>query len=59
VLPATDKANIGKDSGGISYYFNGLIADVQVYNSVLTQQQILQLYGQGLPIQNRINVSIG
>jgi hypothetical protein len=59
VLPTTDKANIGKDSGGIGYYFNGLIADVQVYNSVLTQQQILQLYGQGLPIQNRINVSVG
>ena len=55
-LPATDQANIGKDSGGISYNFNGMIADVQVYNISLNRQQVIQLYqggAFGMPINSR------
>lgn len=38
---------------------NGSIADVQIYNTALTQQQVLQLYAQGFPPQSRLNVSLG
>jgi len=41
------------------YDWGGNIADVQIYNAALTQQQVMQLYAQGFPIQNKINVSIG
>ncbi len=37
--------------------FNGQIADLQVYNSVLTSQQAAQLYLQGLPQQYKMNIS--
>jgi hypothetical protein len=46
-LPAADQANIGKDSGGITYNFNGMLADVQVYNISLNRQQVIQLYQGG------------
>ncbi|MGI0100230.1 MAG: LamG-like jellyroll fold domain-containing protein [Candidatus Micrarchaeaceae archaeon] len=38
--------------------FVGQLADVQVYNSVLTPLQAMQLYVQGLPQQERINISL-
>lgn len=38
---------------------NGQIADVQVYNTMLTSQQAVQLYGQGLPMQYRFNITSG
>lgn len=44
---------------GIAGYFNGQVADLQVYDSALTDQQTLQLYVQGLPLQYRLNTSIG
>ncbi|MDE1868428.1 MAG: laminin G domain-containing protein [Candidatus Micrarchaeota archaeon] len=46
----------GSTNGGP---FNGQIADAQIYNSVLTQYQIQQLYLQGLPIYKKLNISLG
>ena len=48
---------MGSNYGG--YNFNGSIADVQIYNTALTPQQVMQLYAQGLPPQSRLNVSFG
>ncbi|MGC8586125.1 MAG: LamG domain-containing protein, partial [Candidatus Micrarchaeia archaeon] len=39
--------------------FNGSIADVQIYNTALTPGELNALYNQGLPITQRINVSLG
>ena len=39
--------------------FKGSIADVQLYNTALTPQQVMQLYAQGFPPQGRLNVSLG
>ncbi len=44
---------------GASQFLNGSAVDVQVYNAVLTQQQIMQLYQQGIPSNNRLNISLG
>lgn len=41
------------------YGYNGLMADVQIYNISLTQYQVQQLYLQGLPLYKRLNVSLG
>ncbi len=38
--------------------FNGSITDLQVYNTTLSQQQLLQLYEQGIPPVVRLNVSV-
>ena len=40
-------------------YFNGSIVDVQVYNSSLTYAQLQQLYQQGIPPVETLNVSLG
>ncbi len=55
-----DVANgaFGEINGG-STYMNGSIEDVQVYNSVLSQFQLDQLYVQGLPSVAQVNVSYG
>jgi hypothetical protein len=45
--------------GGYINAFNGLISNVQIYNAPLTSQQVQQLYLQGLPLYNRLNVSFG
>lgn len=45
--------------GGAYGTFNGMIADAQIYNSVLTASQIAQLYQQGLPLYGKMNVSLG
>ncbi|MCL5430071.1 MAG: LamG domain-containing protein [Candidatus Marsarchaeota archaeon] len=37
--------------------FNGTITDVQLYNSVLTTQQLTQLYEQGFPPTQRLNIT--
>ena len=39
--------------------FMGQVADLQVYNTVLTSQQAMQLYEQGLPEQEKLNYSLG
>ncbi len=57
----------GEGVSGIGYsgvmsnghYFNGSIEDVQVYNSSLSHAQLEQLYTQGVPIVESLNVSIG
>ena len=42
-----------------SNYFDGQIADVQVYNNVLTPAQISQLYNAGMPPMRSISVPFG
>ncbi len=54
-------ANIGSQFGnGQPFYgFNGTIADLQVYNTALNQQQVSQLYSAGMPISSSISVPLG
>jgi hypothetical protein len=55
-------ANLNTAGGlyaGYNRRFNGLIADVQVYNAPLTAQQMQQLYLQGLPLYDKLNVTFG
>ena len=40
-------------------WFNGRVADLQIYNASLTSYQVQQLYLQGLPIYKKLNVSLG
>jgi hypothetical protein len=40
-------------------YFNGQIADVQIYNSILTPSQARQIYQQGISHQNGVGLSEG
>ena len=47
-LPGSDPADVGKDSAGITYYFNGQLANVQVYNTALSANDIAYLYQQGI-----------
>ena len=49
-----DSVNCGSGVG-----YSGLIADYQFYNSILTPQQVQQLYQAGMPQQKRIYVSLG
>ncbi len=44
---------------GYNRRFDGLISDVQVYHAPLTAQQIQQLYLQGFPLYDRLNVTFG
>jgi len=44
---------------GTSYWFNGMIADVQIYNTALSPQQVQQLYEQGMRLNQNMNVSFG
>ncbi|MCL4364753.1 PQQ-binding-like beta-propeller repeat protein [Candidatus Marsarchaeota archaeon] len=46
--PGIGNATMGVSGGS---YFNGFIADVQVYNSSLSASQIGQLYGEGVSAQ--------
>jgi hypothetical protein len=41
------------------YYFNGTIADVQLYSTALTTQQIGQLYDSGAPLYSSASVPMG
>ena len=50
---------IGQWVSGSGLNFAGSIADVQVYSTALTAQQVQQLYLEGLPLYNKLNVSIG
>ncbi len=47
----------GTDASG--RVFNGSIADVQVYNAILTPQQLYQMYQAGLPPEIVENVTVG
>ncbi len=48
ILPASDAADIGKQSNGFTgQQFPGSIANIQVYNSVLTSTQVSALYAAG------------
>jgi hypothetical protein len=49
----------GATSSGSPLNFNGQIADVQLYNGLLTPAQIAQLYQQGLPPQYSVGLSAG
>ena len=50
--------SIGSTDGDGSRGFNGLITDVQVYNSVLTQNQIDQIYNNGESASPVANASL-
>ncbi|HVC58523.1 MAG TPA: LamG-like jellyroll fold domain-containing protein [Candidatus Acidoferrales bacterium] len=58
-------ANSGSFTIGTRYstsgfaYFNGNIANVQLYNSQLTAAQAQQIYQQGILLQKRQNVTLG
>ena len=55
----TENLRIGSSKSDINgYIFNGSIANVQLYNTALTPQQVRQLYAQGLPLYSRVNVSL-
>ena len=54
-LPTTCTNNL--DISNPSYPFNGFITDVQIYNSVLSQAEISQLYAMGVPQGAYMNVT--
>ena len=54
----TEDLRIGDSQSDSGYFFNGSIANVQIYNTSLTQQQVQQLYAQGLPLYAKVNVSL-
>jgi hypothetical protein len=56
--PASSYWWLGRVCSGSScnLYFNGSIANVQIYNSSLTPQQIQQLYYAGIPPSNEIRI---
>ncbi len=49
----------GEALSGAVNWFDGQMADVQMYNMALTPQQIAQLYAQGFPMYDKLNVSFG
>lgn len=64
--PGTIAANNNPTVMGVSpvlpynqYYYNGTIADVQVYNTPLTAAQVYQLYNVGIPQSSSISVPLG
>ncbi|MCL5262302.1 MAG: LamG domain-containing protein, partial [Candidatus Marsarchaeota archaeon] len=54
----TEDLRIGDSQSDSGYFFNGSIADLQIYNTSLTQQQVQQLYAQGLPLYSKVNISL-
>ena len=44
---------------GTSLFFNGTIADVMVYNSVLSNAQLGTLYNSGMPVTRSISLPLG
>ena len=57
LLLSGDSIHLGNGPGLGS--FTGQMANLQIYNSALSPQQVMQLYVQGLPTQYRNNISIG
>lgn len=56
---ASGLTSIGFWQGASPNYFNGTIADVQVYNSALNAEQASQLYAAGAPITQTISAPLG
>jgi len=56
ILYDTHPVTIGRYDGSFGQYFNGSIANVQIYNSSLTSQQIQQLYYAGIPPSNEVRI---
>ena len=54
----TEDLRVGDSQSDSGFFFNGSIADVQIYNTSLTQYQVQQLYAQGPPLYARVNVSL-
>ncbi|MDE1856864.1 MAG: hypothetical protein KGH98_02140 [Candidatus Micrarchaeota archaeon] len=55
-------SNVTIGRGGqnaLTNWFSGYITNVQVYSNSLTATQVYQLYQQGLPLYQRLNVSQG
>ncbi len=47
-MPISDPSDIGKSSNGQSYYFQGSLSNVQIYNASLTADQVQYLYKEGI-----------
>jgi hypothetical protein len=48
ILAATDPSDIGKEQGISGSYFDGSIANLQIYNTSLTNSSIKTLYDEGI-----------
>jgi hypothetical protein len=60
VLPASDPSDIGKESNGmVGDFFPGYIADVQIYNTALSANQVQQLYQSQMPPSMSASVPLG
>ncbi len=61
ILPNTNPTLIGSTeySPYNGNFFNGTIADVQVYNNSLTSSQIYQLYNSGAPPTGSVSIPLG
>jgi hypothetical protein len=44
-------------AGGVNQYFNGIVDEVRIYNRALTEEEIKELYYNGLT--NKFNITIG
>ena len=59
-LANPSSTSIGSTSSApYTNFFNGAIADVQVYDIPLNAQQVSQLYNSGMPISTSIGVPLG
>ncbi len=58
-LPSTTSIGSWEINPYSQYYFNGTIADVQVYDTALSPWQVSQLYNAGLPISHRLDIPLG
>jgi hypothetical protein len=47
-LPKSDIANIGKSTANNLWYWQGYIADVQIYNTSLSANEVSALYNEGI-----------
>ena len=50
---------IGQGVSGGANFFNGTIADVQVYNNALSSSQVTLLYNTGIPLSRSISFQLG
>jgi hypothetical protein len=53
----TSDVSIGNSYAGSSEYFNGIVDEVRIYNRALSEEEIKELYYNGLT--NKFNITIG
>jgi hypothetical protein len=54
---ATTKIGCVHEETSDSYYFNGIIDDLRIYNRVLSSEEIQQLYEEGLPALRGLEIT--